>query len=190
MDTLKALHESRMEIDPSGQHAGVSEHIIIEIYDMISVLRMKLKDLSKTILSHLIALRSVMSEEEQLLPALMKYLFECAYTNAPVWQMNLGHVVNSLYSKQTAIEICTSLQDFDDILNLCTNLWRSRYAAARCKGAVFASRLGSGHPRQDTFDPELTRTVLNNICEVLDRASKNYRERSSKFTGPAQWIDK
>jgi hypothetical protein len=31
---------------------------------------------------------------------------------------------------------------------------------------------------------------LNNICEVLDRASKNYRERSSKFTGPAQWIDR
>ena len=42
MDILKALHESRMEIDPSGQHAGVSEHIIIEIDDMISVLRMKL----------------------------------------------------------------------------------------------------------------------------------------------------
>ena len=91
--------------------------------------------------------------------------------------MNLGHMVNDLYSEHAAIEICAYLQDFDDILNLCINLWRSRHAAARCRGAVFASRLGSGHPRQDTFDPELIRTVLNKICEALDRASKSYRER-------------
>ena len=178
MDILKALHESRMEIDPSGQHAGVSEHIIIEIDDMNAVLRMKLISLSRTILSHLIALRSVMTEEEQLLLTLVKFLCECAYTNSPVWEINLGHMVNSLYSEHTADEICAYLQDFDDILNLCTNLWRSRHAAARCRGAVFASRLGSGHPRQDTFDPELTKTMLHNTCEVLDRASSSYRERS------------
>ena len=37
---------------------------------------------------------------------------------------------------------------------------------------------------------DVNKTVLNYICELLDRASKNYRERSSKFNGPAQWIDK
>ena len=189
VDLLKALHERRMEIDPSGQHAGVSEHIIIGIDDMISVPR-KLISLSRTILSHLIALRSVMTEEEQLLPTLVMYLFGCAYTNSPVWQINLGHKVNSLYSEHTADEICAYLQDFDDIPNLCTDVWRSRHAAARCRGAVFAGRLGSGHPRQDTFDPELTRTILHYICEVLDRASSSYRERSLKFTGPAQWVEK
>ena len=94
MDILKALHESRMEIDPSGQHAGVNEHIIIEIDDIISVLRMKLISLYRTILFHLIALRSVMTEEEQLVPTLVKSRFECAYTNSPVWQMNLGHMAH------------------------------------------------------------------------------------------------
>ena len=131
-----------------------------------------------------------MTEEQQLLPTLAKSLFECAYTNASVWQMDLRHMVNGLYSKNAADEICAYLQDFDDILDLCTNLWRSRHAAARFRGAVFASRLGSGHPRQDTFDPELTRTILFKISELLDRASSSYRERSLKFTGPAQWIDK
>ena len=179
-----------MEIDPSGQNVGVHEHIISEVDDIISVLRMKLISLSRTILSQLIALRSVMAEEEQLLPTLVKYLFECAYTNAFVRQMDLRHMVNSLYSKNTADEICAYLQDFDDILNLCTSFWCSRHAAAIYRGAVFASRLGSGHPRQDTFDPELIRIMLHNNCEVLDQASSSYRERSLKFTGPAQWIDK
>ena len=32
--------------------------------------------------------------------------------------------------------------------------------------------------------------MLNNICEVLDRACRNHRDRSSKITGPSQWITK
>ena len=104
-------------------------------------------------------------------------------------------MVIRLYSENTdkaqkavADDICDYLQDFEVILNLSTNLWRSWYAAARCTGAVYASRLGNGFLRQDTFDPGLTRIVLHQLCRTLSRVGNNDHERSQKCTGPALWI--
>ena len=101
-----------------------------------------------------------MKDEVQPVPALVSYLHERAYTSAPFWQTSIRKVVNRFYSDNTdraqkavADNICDYIQDFEAILNLSTNLWRSRYAAARRAGAVYASRLGNGSLRQDTFDP-------------------------------------
>ena len=88
--------------------------------------------------------------------------------NAPAWQTNIRKVGNRLYSENTdraqkavADNICDYLRDFEAILNLSTNCWRSRYAAARFAGAVYASRRGNGSLRQDTFDLGLTKVVLH-----------------------------
>ena len=80
----QVLHDRRIEIDPSGQHAGVRECIIREMDDGITGLRMRLASLARTLLAQLIALGSLMTDEVQLLPALVNHLNECAYTNAPV----------------------------------------------------------------------------------------------------------
>ena len=61
MGLQQVLHDRRIEIDPSGQHAGVQDCIIGEIDVGISGLRMRLASLAGTMLAQLLALRSFMT---------------------------------------------------------------------------------------------------------------------------------
>ena len=88
IDLQRQQHDQRIEVDHSGRHAGVQDQIVYEVDESISSLRRKLPSVARITLAQLLALRILTRGELQLVPDLVSYLNECAYTTEPVWQTN------------------------------------------------------------------------------------------------------